>query len=217
MTLTEENYLKAIFHLSTEKPDVSVLDLANSLIIKMPTVNSMVKKLAAKGLLVYEKYKPLTLTEDGRVEAAAIIRKHRLVEMFLVEKLGFQWDEVHEIAEQIEHIDSNKFFNRIDELLNYPKFDPHGSPIPDPKGNIFVPDFIKLNEGIKNQHYRFVSVALSNNSFLKQIDKHGLKLGDEIEILEELEFDKTLIIKINDQRIENLSMVMSENILILNV
>ena len=125
MTLTEENYLKALFHLSVENPEVSVLDLSKSLDIKMPTVNSMVKKLASKGQVRYEKYKPLQLTEEGRRSAGLIIRKHRLVEMFLVEKMGFGWDEVHEVAEQLEHIRSPKLFRKIDEILNHPKTDPH--------------------------------------------------------------------------------------------
>jgi len=214
MTLTEENYLKAIFHLSTEKQDVSVLDLANSLEIKMPTVNSMVKKLAAKGLLIYEKYRPLSLTESGRLEAGVIIRKHRLVEMFLVEKMGFQWDEVHEIAEQIEHIDSSVFFDRINELLNHPKFDPHGSPIPDPEGRIASTEYLKLNDGQIGKEYIFTSVAISQSSFLKQINKHGLRLGDKLKIIEILSFDKSIVVSINGQSTENLSGMVAGNILV---
>ena len=214
MTLTEENYLKAIFHLSTEKQDVSVLDLANSLEIKMPTVNSMVKKLAAKGLLIYEKYRPLSLTESGRLEAGVIIRKHRLVEMFLVEKMGFQWDEVHEIAEQIEHIDSSVFFDRINELLNHPKFDPHGSPIPDQEGRIASTEYLKLNDGQIGKEYIFTSVAISQSSFLKQINKHGLRLGDKLKIIEILSFDKSIVVSINGQSTENLSGMVAGNILV---
>ncbi len=214
MTLTEENYLKAIFHLSTEKQDVSVLDLANSLEIKMPTVNSMVKKLAAKGLLIYEKYRPLSLTESGRLEAGVIIRKHRLVEMFLVEKMGFQWDEVHEIAEQIEHIDSSVFFDRINELLNHPKFDPHGSPIPDQEGRIASTEYLKLNDGQIGKEYIFTSVAISQSSFLKQINKHGLRLGDKLKITEILSFDKSIVVSINGQSTQNLSGMVAGNILV---
>ncbi len=214
MTLTEENYLKAIFHLSTEKQDVSVLDLANSLEIKMPTVNSMVKKLAAKGLLIYEKYRPLSLTESGRLEAGVIIRKHRLVEMFLVEKMGFQWDEVHEIAEQIEHIDSSVFFDRINELLKHPKFDPHGSPIPDQEGRIASTEYLKLNDGQIGKEYIFTSVAISQSSFLKQINKHGLRLGDKLKIIEILSFDRSIVVLINGQSTENLSGMVAGNILV---
>ncbi len=214
MTLTEENYLKAIFHLSSERQDVSVLDLANSLDIKMPTVNSMVKKLAAKGLLIYEKYRPLSLTEAGRLEAGVIIRKHRLVEMFLVEKMGFQWDEVHEIAEQIEHIDSTIFFDRINDLLHSPKFDPHGSPIPDQEGRIANTAYMKLSDGKIDKDYIFTSVAISQSSFLKQINRHGLKLGDRLKINEILDFDKSIVVTINNQNIENLSGMVAGNILV---
>ena len=127
----EENYLKALYNLSDEEGEVSTLALSQSLEIKMPTVNSMMKKFYTKGLVYYQSYKPIRLTEKGKKEAALILRKHRLTEMYLVEKMGFSWEDVHEIAEQVEHIHSEKFFNKMDELLDYPKFDPHGSPIPD--------------------------------------------------------------------------------------
>ena len=116
-SLVEENYLKALFNLSIENGQVNVNDLSQRLEIKMPTVTSMMKKLAGKGLVHYESYKPLRLTEQGKIEAALIIRKHRLTEMFLVEKMGFGWEQVHDIAEQIEHIHSDLFFAKIDELL----------------------------------------------------------------------------------------------------
>src|ERR1051325_10210399 len=135
-SLAEENYLKGLFHLANEAGEVGVNDLSRHLGIKMPTVNSMVKKLSEKGLVYYESYRPLRLTDKGRTEAALIIRKHRLTEMFLVEKMGFGWEEVHAIAEQIEHIHSAAFFEKMDELLGYPKFDPHGSPIPDKNGKM---------------------------------------------------------------------------------
>jgi DtxR family transcriptional regulator, Mn-dependent transcriptional regulator len=214
MTLTEENYLKALFHLSLENKEVSVLDLSKSLSIKMPTVNSMVKKLAAKNLVQYEKYKPLSLTNDGKTEAGLIIRKHRLVEMFLVEKLGFGWDEVHEIAEQIEHINAPKFFKKIDELLNFPKVDPHGSPIPDASGNVAELNHKKLSEGLVGIHYTFASVGSSQDNFLKLIDKINLKLGDKIEILEIIDFDKSLKVLINKEEEKNLSSLVADNIMV---
>ena len=135
-SLTEENYLKALFNLSQEDGEVSVNELSKHLQIKMPTVTSMMKKLGEKKLVNYESYKPLKLTEKGRREAGLIIRKHRLTEMFLVEQMSFGWEQVHEIAEQIEHIHSPEFFEKMDELLGYPKFDPHGSPIPDKTGQM---------------------------------------------------------------------------------
>lgn len=135
-TLAEENYLKGLFHLSDEAGEVGVNELSRHLGIKMPTVNSMVKKLAEKGLVHYETYKPLRLTPTGRKEAALIIRKHRLTEMFLVEKMGFGEEHIHAIAEQVEHIQSPEFFEKMDELLGFPTADPHGSPIPDKHGRM---------------------------------------------------------------------------------
>lgn len=212
MTLTEENYLKALFHLSVENPEVSVLDLSKSLDIKMPTVNSMVKKLASKGLVRYEKYKPLQLTEEGRRSAGLIIRKHRLVEMFLVEKMGFGWDEVHEVAEQLEHIRSPKLFRKIDEILNHPKTDPHGSPIPDEKGEIAVQNFVTLSEGSPGILYRFMAVGSSDDRFLRQIDRLGFKLGDTIRILETMDFDHSQQVIINEQIARSFSQQISANI-----
>ena len=214
MTLTEENYLKALFHLSLENEEVSVLDLSKSLNIKMPTVNSMVKKLSAKELISYEKYKPLTLTQGGKKAAGLIIRKHRLVEMFLVEHLGFGWDEVHEIAEQIEHIKSQRFFDRIDQLLDFPKVDPHGSPIPDINGEVAVQNYKKLEECLDNQLATFMSVGSSQDSFLKLIDKLNLKLGDKIKVLEIQDFDKTMRVLVNNNTEQTLSQMVAANILV---
>src|SRR5690606_4324738 len=132
----EENYLKALFNLANENGEAGVNELSKSLDLKMPTVNSMMKKLADKKLVKYESYKPIKLTEKGRKEAAMIIRKHRLTEMFLVDKMGFTWDQVHYIAEQVEHVKSPAFFDKMDELLGNPLVDPHGSPIPDKNGKI---------------------------------------------------------------------------------
>src|SRR5690625_6176693 len=130
ISLTEENYLKAMFNLSQVTGEVFVNDLSKELDIKMPSVTSMVKRLASKDLVNYQSYKPLTLTEKGEKLALSIIRKHRMTEMFLVEKMGFGWEEVHEVAEQIEHIHSPKFFAKIDEMLGYPSVDLNDSPIP---------------------------------------------------------------------------------------
>jgi DtxR family Mn-dependent transcriptional regulator len=214
MTLTEENYLKALFHLSLENEEVSVLDLSKSLNIKMPTVNSMVKKLSSKELISYEKYKPLTLTQGGKRAAGLIIRKHRLVEMFLVEHLGFGWDEVHEIAEQIEHIKSQRFFDRIDQLLDFPKVDPHGSPIPDINGEVAIQNYKKLEECLEGQQATFMSVGSSQDSFLKLIDKLNLKLGDKIKVLEIQDFDKTMRVLVNNNSEQTLSQLVATNILV---
>jgi DtxR family Mn-dependent transcriptional regulator len=212
LTLTEENYLKAIFHLSVDHPEVSVLDLSRSLDIKMPTVNSMIKKLAAKDLVEYEKYRPLKLTSEGRKFAGLIIRKHRLVEMFLVEKMGFAWDEVHEVAEQLEHIKSPKLFEKIDEILKHPTVDPHGSPIPNAHGEVPVLNYIKLSEAELKISYRFMAVGSSDDRFLRHIDHLGLKLGDKVEVLEIMEFDHSLNVRINDEKLLSLSPKISSNL-----
>jgi DtxR family Mn-dependent transcriptional regulator len=174
----------------------------------------MVKKLSGKGLISYEKYKPLMLTQSGKRAAGLIIRKHRLVEMFLVQHLGFGWDEVHEIAEQIEHIKSQRFFDRIDQLLDFPKVDPHGSPIPDTNGEIVFQNYIKLEECVENQNIVFMSVGSSQDSFLKLIDRLNLKLGDKIKVLEIQEFDKTMRVLVNETIEQNLSQMVAANILV---
>jgi DtxR family transcriptional regulator, Mn-dependent transcriptional regulator len=130
-TLSEENYLKAIYHLSKEEDEsVSTNALAERLETTAASVSDMLKKLAKKELIEYKKYQGVNISEKGKRVALQIIRKHRLWEVFLVEKLSFNWDEVHEIAEQLEHIDSPTLVKRLDEFLGYPKFDPHGDPIP---------------------------------------------------------------------------------------
>src|SRR5882724_12584013 len=143
---TEENYLKSLFNLANENGETSVNELSKRLDIKMPTLNSMMKKLAQKKLVHYESYKPIKLTEKGKKEAALIIRKHRLTEMYLVEKMGFGWEQVHSIAEQIEHIQSPDFFEKMDKLLGFPKIDPHGSPIPDKTGRMEWIEYNKLSD-----------------------------------------------------------------------
>lgn len=199
LSFTEENYLKTMFNLSQETGEISVNDLSKALDIKMPTVNSMVKKLDAKGLVTYQSYKPLKLTEDGVTTALQIIRKHRLTEMFLVNKMGFGWEEVHEVAEQIEHIDSPKFFAKMDEMLDFPKVDPHGSPIPDALGNMDWKFYEALSNFNVGDKLRLVAISNSNQEFLKYLTSKGLKLNTTIEIKSKEEFDQSLTVQFNDQ------------------
>ena len=214
LSLTEENYLKTLYHLGMGESEVSVLDLSVGLSIKMPTVNSMVKKLSEKGLVNYEKYRPLSLTEKGKKEAGLIIRKHRLTEIYLVEKMGFAWDEVHEIAEQVEHIKSATFFNKISEILNHPKVDPHGSPIPDENGVLPALNYVKLSDCAINDVVTFAGVANSLDSFLRLLGNINLKLGETIKIKSHQDFDKSMKILFSD-KIENLSESVCQNILVL--
>lgn len=181
-SLAEENYLKALFNLADETGLVSVNELSRHLGIKMPTVNSMVKKLSEKGLVHYESYKPLSLTNAGRKAAALIIRKHRLTEMFLVERMGFGWESVHEIAEQIEHIQAPEFFEKMDELLGHPKTDPHGAPIPDRNGHMPEQKHVRLSDCQAHERVRLVLVSHSTQEFLKFLNSRLLGLGTEMEI-----------------------------------
>lgn len=195
-SLIEENYLKSLFNLSENGiGEVSVKDLSENLGIKMPTVNSMMKKLAEKELVIYETYKPLKLTQKGILKAAAVVRKHRLTEMFLVEKMGFGWEQVHEVAEQIEHIQSAIFFDKMDELLHYPKIDPHGSPIPDKDGNFERVNYRKLAEVNPNEIVEICAVTHSSEDFLVFLNSKNIQLNDQVKIVQIEQFDGTMTLE----------------------
>lgn len=213
-SLVEENYLKALFSLSNDKGEVSVNTLSKHLDIKMPTVTSMMKKLAAKKLVYYESYKPLRLTEEGRKEAILIIRKHRLTEMYLVEKMGFGWEQVHEIAEQIEHIKSPEFFAKMDELLNYPKIDPHGSPIPDKNGEMVWKEYRKLSECKEGEIIKMAAVINTSDEFLKFLNSREIHLGLKMKIKSIESFDKTMVISYGNRSSETLSHTVCERLLV---
>src|SRR5690554_6728530 len=204
-SLAEENYLKAMFNLADAKGEVSVNDLSRHLSIKMPTVNSMMKKLAEKEFVHYESYKPLRLTEKGRKAAALIVRKHRLTEIFLVEKMGFGWEQVHEIAEQIEHIQSSLFFEKMDELLGYPKVDPHGSPIPDKAGKIAWINYTKLSDCSQGETVKLAAVTHSSDDFLKFLNNRELSLGLELKIKSIEDFDGSMVVSYGNKKAETLS------------
>lgn len=212
-SLTEENYLKALLALSVTSDEVSVNDLAKHLDIKMPTVTSMMKKLAAKRLVQYESYKPIKLTKKGRQEAAGIVRKHRLTEMFLVDKMGFGWEQVHDIAEQIEHIKSPAFFDKMDELLGFPTLDPHGSPIPDKTGKIEWKHYEKLSDCKPGDKVTLSAVLNSSSDFLKFLNSRDLKLGVNLKIDSIEPFDKTITISIGKRK-EVLSNLVCEKLLV---
>ncbi len=213
-SLTEENYLKALFNLSQENGEVSVNELSKHLQIKMPTVTSMMKKLSDKKLVNYESYKPLKLTEKGRREAGLVIRKHRLTEMFLVDKMGFGWEQVHEIAEQIEHIHSPEFFEKMDELLGYPKFDPHGSPIPDKTGKMEWIHYSKLSDCKAGDAVKLSAVTHSSDEFLKFLNSRELKLGTKIKIKTIEAFDGSMNVTYGKHASEHLSGIVCERLLV---
>lgn len=211
---TEENYLKALFNLDSEKGEITVSDLSNVLAVSTPTVNSMVKNLYEKGLVQYEKYKPITLTPKGKKEAALIIRKHRLTEMYLVEKMGFGWEVVHEIAEQIEHIKSPAFFDRMDDLLGHPTADPHGSPIPDKNGRVSWKSYQKLIDCKPGDTVKLAALTNSSEDFLKYLNSKKLSLGLIIKIDSLEKFDGSMTVSYLKNQSQILSAVVCEKLLV---
>ncbi|AZQ61988.1 metal-dependent transcriptional regulator [Flammeovirga pectinis] len=211
---SEENYLKTIYHLSGVTDPVSTNAIADALHTKPASVTDMIKKLNTKEVINYQKYKGTTLTEKGEKAALRIIRKHRLWEVFLLEKLEFNWDEVHEVAEQLEHIQSQRMIERLDHFLGYPKHDPHGDPIPDKDGNFSTLEATKLSELKINEKGTVVAVKDESSSLLQYLDKVGIGIGSEIQVLDKIEFDKSLELKINAREKKIISALVSENILI---
>lgn len=212
-TYAEENYLKALFNLGNEKGEVTVQELSRSLDIKMPSVNSMVKKLAEKKMVHYESYKPIKLSEKGKKEAGLIIRKHRLTEMYLVEKMGFGWEQVHVIAEQVEHLQSPVFFDKIDELLGFPKLDPHGSPIPDKQGKIQWLHYQKLSDKKTGDKIKLAAVTHSSEDFLVFLNNRGLHLGVILKVISVEPFDGSMTVSYGKKTGEMLTKTVTEKLL----
>jgi len=199
LTFSEENHLKSIFHLSSDPElGVSTNSIADNLNTKASSVTEMLKKLSDKNLIIYKKYHGAQLTEKGRKTALNIIRKHRLWEVFLVDKLNFKWDEVHEIAEQLEHIQSKKLTNELDKFLNFPTKDPHGDPIPNPAGFIKFTSKLKLSDLNIGETGKFIGVKDSSSTFLKYLDKRQISLGCNIKVLHQEEFDQSLHVGLDD-------------------
>jgi len=213
-SLTEENYLKALYYLSGKTGTVGINELSQSLSIKMPTATNMMKRMDEKGLVHYESYKPLRLTEKGRHSAALIVRKHRLTEMFLVEKMNFGWEEVHDIAEQIEHIKSPAFFDKMDELLDHPRLDPHGSPIPDKDGNVPNVKHTRLTDCKPGQEVTLAAVLHASDDFLRFLNSRNLKLGSTLYIKSVEPFDESMKIVYDNGHTESLSKKVCERLLV---
>ncbi|MDX8552546.1 metal-dependent transcriptional regulator [Tenacibaculum sp. 1B UA] len=193
---SEENYIKTMYHLAADyKKGISTNAIAKKLDTKASSVTDMVKKLSEKNVVSYKKYQGVTLTDFGKKIAANIVRKHRLWEVFLVDKLNFSWDEVHEVAEQLEHIKSPKLINELDAFLDYPKRDPHGDPIPDKEGNLQIIEKSLLSTFKKEEIGVCVGVDDSSSEFLRFLDKQGIALGKQIKIIEKEPFDGSLIIE----------------------
>lgn len=216
LSFAEENYLKAIYHLSSEgQSQVNTNAIAERLDTKPASVSDMVKKLSQKGVITYIKYQGVNISEEGKRMALAVIRKHRLWEVFLVNKLNFQWDEVHDIAEQLEHVQSSLLISRLDKFLNYPKFDPHGDPIPDADGVISSKPRFILSNLSQNNISQLVSMKDTGTAFLNYLDKIDLKIGTKIKILETFEFDQSMEIELDQNKTITISKQVADNLLVI--
>ncbi|SEP79067.1 iron (metal) dependent repressor, DtxR family [Hyunsoonleella jejuensis] len=214
ITLTEENYIKSIYHLGKQgATNVSTNAIAQDMETKASSVTDMVKKLSEKGYADYKKYQGVSLTEKGKTIAINIVRKHRLWEVFLAEKLNFSWDEIHEVAEQLEHIKSKKLISQLDAFLGYPTHDPHGDPIPDETGNIKKIDKILLSEAKEGDHCICVGVQDSSTEFLKYLDKNNIALGVHLKVLQREPFDNSITIKLKDRELV-ISNVIANNLFV---
>lgn len=213
---TEENYLRAIY-LLTEKDGaraVSTNELAEQMNTKAASVTDMMKKLSDKRLIHYKKYQGVLLTTAGKSKALAIVRKHRLWEYFLVEKLKLQWDEVHAMAEELEHVQSELLIEKLDAFLDHPKFDPHGDPIPDHQGRISSPGFKNLTSLKANEKGKVAAVIEQQPSFLKYLDKLHIHMSTVLKVIEHNAYDKSMTISVNQAATINISHEVAKNILI---
>ncbi|CAH0999101.1 Iron-dependent repressor IdeR [Neolewinella maritima] len=213
-TPTEENYLKALLALTDAEGKASVSGLGQALGVSTPSVTSMVRKLHERGLVEYARYQPLRLTPAGRKAAALVVRKHRLTEMFLVDMMGFGWEEVHNIAEQVEHVDSPSFFARMDKLMGHPKFDPHGSPIPDTEGSIHDLDHRRLDECAVGETVTISGLNHSSNDFLHYLNDRDLSLHTELTVVAREAYDGSLTVSYVGHPREVLSQVVASKLLV---
>ena len=217
LSQSEENYIKSIFRLSlaNAKPKVSTNEIADDLNTKASSVTEMIKKLSDKKLLTYQKYKGSELTSLGSNFAIMVIRKHRLWETFLVDKLAFSWDEVHDIAEQLEHIKSEKLTNRLSVFLNHPKFDPHGDPIPNEAGEFpEQPVLRKLKDVSVGEHGIVYNIGSDNKELLRYLTQHYIKIGSVILCKDKFDFDDSMTVIVDENVEVNLSKKVIKNIFI---
>ena len=211
---TKENYLKAIYFLNLKNEKVTVTALGDVMQVSKPTVNNMIKKLTSQGWIDYQKYKPIQLTKSGMLAATQIIRKHRLTEMFLVKIMGFGWEEVHTIAEEVEHLKTEEFFDRMDELLGYPTVDPHGSPIPDKDGNVDRVRLSKLSDMKTGSNVKLKAIGDSSVELLTMLNDKEIMLGTHFTIIKIEAFDKTMIVSYSDKSEVSLSYEVCKRLLV---
>lgn len=212
-TLAEENYLKSIYHLSLNSINVSTNQIAAMLNTKAASVTDMLKKLADKELINYTRYQGVNLTPAGENVAIHIIRKHRLWEYFLVEKLHFKWDEVHEMAEEMEHISSKELIDRLDKFMGYPKHDPHGDPIPDSDGHFKAHELQPVSASVINQTGIISGVRDHSAAFLQYLEKQRLTIGKKIRVTEIIEYDRSMILQVENKE-THISCEVADNLLI---
>lgn len=214
LTTAEENYVKSIFKLQEGTSVVSTNAIAYDLDTKPASVTDMAKKLKEKKMIDYEKYQGITLTAEGRKLALQIVRRHRLWEVFLVDKLGFSWNEVHEIAEQLEHVKGEKLVNRLSEFLGNPTTDPHGDPIPDAHGKMNkIKQLVSLDKAT-SKRLEVAGVSDQSSSLLEFLNAKGIRLGTQIEIIERYDFDNSVEIKIKNQSAFTISEQVSKTIMV---
>lgn len=213
LSTTEENYLKAIYALEEKNTMVDNQSIAALLKNTPASVSDMLKRLTKKELIIYQPYRSIKLTEAGRRIALQIIRKHRLWETFLVNCLGFQWEQIHPVAEQLEHIDSDLLIERLDAYLGYPKFDPHGDPIPSPSGEITPQSGFLLTNAQKNDILIVVAVRNDEESFLSYLNKVNIAIGKEIRIIDKIPFDLSIEVAF-DNKVINLSQRIASQIVV---
>lgn len=212
-TLAEENYLKSIYHLSLFNQSVSTNQLAALLKTKASSVTDMLKKLADKALINYTPYQGVNLTQAGEKIAVNIIRKHRLWEYFLVQKLHFRWDEVHDMAEELEHISSNELIDRLDRFMGCPRHDPHGDPIPDAEGMVKHHDLKPVSTLALNTRGIISAVREHSTPFLQYLERQSLVIGKKIRVIEIIEFDRSMVLEIENKQIQ-VSREVANNLLI---
>lgn len=213
-TESEENYIKSIYHLQQETGMVNTNSLAAEMQTRAASVTDMLKKLSGKKMLQYEKYKGFKLTENGKKVALSVVRKHRLWEYFLVEKLGFEWDKVHDIAEELEHVSSNELIERLQQFLGNPSFDPHGDPIPDSNGKI--PKINQLNISVLALNKTALVSSVSNQSpqMLEMLKHYAIAIGTSIKVIKRFEFDGSMEIKVSKQSACIISELIAKNIFV---
>ncbi len=217
LSITEENYLKALLKVGTvsdEKLSAGINDISAHLGVKPATATDMFKKLKEKNLVDYKKYGKISFTAEGKNSALNIVRKHRLWETFLFEKLNFTWDEVHEVAEQLEHVKSVKLIDKLEEFLGFPQFDPHGDPIPQANGEMIPQARLVLSKLKAGDTCTVVAVKDTSNVFLKYLEKLGVTIGTPLEIHDVISFDNSLVLKIGDQEPRNVSMKFAESLFV---